>query len=182
MVNDGGKNVSENGDNKPKKNGKKTACELIQWINPDTVPFKATDRQKAFRRLARRLVSNGTYFKKDWYKESAKSAAADFKDHPVGPKEWRKWCRNDKFGAWFFEDFPEVEKISEEELRMLDNQWWDGVHEGMSNGESWAFDKYAKVRFSKEEAQRNTAETKELSEYLRSSSSGAKWRLPSAEA
>jgi len=65
---------------------------------------------------------------------------------------------------------------------MLDRQWWQGVSNGMNEGESWAFDKYAKVRFAKQEAQQASAEMSELKDYLGKGSSGSKWRLPSAEA
>ena len=174
--------MSSDGSNGNDGNGQGFKGELGQWINPEKLEFKPTARQKAFRRIARRMVSNGCFLKTSWYQESNRSESEVLKGHPVNPKEWRKWCKEARFGTWFYEDFPEVEPVSEEELRMLDRQWWQGVSNGMNEGESWAFDKYAKVRFAKQEAQQASAEMSELKDYLGKGSSGSKWRLPSAEA
>ena len=168
---------SNNDDSNNKNSG-----ELVQWINPDMLEYKATDRQRAFRRLARRLADSGQVFKKDWYRASGKSESAHLKDHAVTPSEFKRWCKNSKFLGWFFEDFPEVEPISEQELCLMDTVWWEGVHKGMQDGESWAYDRYAKVRFQKTEQAQSSEELRELREYLGGESSGNNWRLPSAEA
>ena len=164
----------------PKNNdgSNKNPGELVQWINPDSLEYKSTDRQKAFRRLARRLADSGQVFKKDWYRASGKSESVELKDHGVAPSEFKRWCKNSKFIGWFFEDFPEVEPVSEQELCLLDSVWWEGVHKGMQDGESWAYDRYAKVRFQAQSSE----ELRELREYLGGDTSGNNWRLPSAEA
>jgi hypothetical protein len=174
--------MSSNGSDGNDGNGQNFTGELVQWINPEKLEFKPTDRQKAFRRIARRMIANDCYFKDQWYRESTKSESEALKGHPVTPREWRQWCKEGRFGTWFFEDCAEVEPMSREELQMLDRSWWKGVANGMHEGEAWAFDKYAKVRFAKEEAGKATAEMSELKDYLGRGSAGDKWRLPSVEA
>lgn len=173
---------NSDGSNGSNGNGQNEFGELVQWINPEKLEYKSTDRQKAFRRLARRMADNGDVFKKQWYRSSGKSESANLKDHAVTPSEWKRWCKDSRFIGWFYEDFPEAEPVSEEELCLLDNVWWRGVYDGMRNGESWAFDRYSKVRFAKTEQAQTSADLKELRDYLGGDSSGNNWRLPSAEA
>ena len=156
--------------------------EVVQWIDPEAYNFEPTDRQKAFRRHVRHCVTNGIFLKSRWYTECLKSQSEKLKKHPVNTKDWRQWVKKAGFLAWFYEEFPEVDPISDQELRMMDNKWWDGVLQAMHEGEEWAYKIFARVRFHNAEVAQAKAETKELQDYLGRDSAGGAWRLPSAEA
>ena len=125
----------------------KGKTELTPWIDPELLDYKPTERQSAFRRCVRNCVMSGKYFKADWYRASARSESEAFKGHPVTPSEFKKWSQKKSFMVWFFEDFPETEPISEQELQMIEHKWWRGVLDAMDEGEEWAFRAFAKVRF-----------------------------------
>lgn len=169
--------MARNGSNgSPKPHG------VTPWIDPDLLNHKPTDRQKAFRRVARHCVVQGKLLKRDWYAGSATSESEIFKGHPVFPKEFRNWTNKKGFLVWFYEDFPEVEPISDQELQMIENKWWQGVLDAMDAGEEWAFRTFAKIRFEAKRAEKDREDTKELGEYLGNGSEGGAWHINAPEA
>ncbi|MAH48918.1 hypothetical protein CMI37_24030 [Candidatus Pacearchaeota archaeon] len=163
-------------------NGKKIPSELIGWIDPELLNHKPTDRQKAFRRVARHCVLNSKLLKSDWYAATTTSESEAFKSHPVTPSEWRRWTVRKSFMVWFYEDFPEVEPLSEQELQMIEHKWWKGVLDAMDAGEEWAYRAFAKVRYESRQAEENRTHTKELKEYLGNTSEGEAWHINAPEA
>ena len=153
-----------------RNNGRSGRTELTPWIDPELLDYKPTDRQSAFRRCVRNCVLNGKYLKADWYRASARSEAEAFKGHPVAPSEFKKWSQKKGFMVWFFEDFPEADPITEQELRMIEHKWWRGVLDAMDEG----------VAARMGEQQR--AENKELSDFLGSGSEGGAWHANAPEA
>ncbi|HCO00181.1 MAG TPA: hypothetical protein DIT31_07950 [Methylophaga sp.] len=165
-----------------RNNGRSGKTELTPWIDPELLDYKPTDRQSAFRRCVRNCVLNGKYLKADWYRASARSEAEAFKGHPVAPSEFKKWSQKKGFMVWFFEDFPEADPITEQELRMIEHKWWRGVLDAMDEGEEWAFRAFAKVRFEARKVEQQRAENKELSDFLGSGSEGGAWHANAPEA
>ena len=84
--------------------------------------------------------------------------------------------------VWFFEDFPEADPISEQEMQMIEHKWWRGVLDAMDEGEEWAFRAFAKVRFEARKVEQQRAENKELSDYLGGGSEGGAWHINAPEA
>ena len=164
------------------KNGKSAANELTPWIDPELLDYKPTDRQKAFRRVARNCVLNGHLLKRHWYGASAKAESEAFKGHPVTPSEFRRWAAKKSFLVWFYEDFPEAEPLSEQELQMIEHKWWQGVLDAMDAGEEWAYRAFAKVRYEAKRVDQQKAENKELQEYIGNASEGAAWHINAPEA
>jgi|TARA_R110001583_G_scaffold125733_3_gene277298 hypothetical protein len=163
-------------------NGKSAASELTPWIDPELLDYKATDRQKAFRRVARNCVLGGNFIKSDWYSASSRSGSEAFKDHPVTPSEFRRWGAKKAFMVWFYEDFPEVEPLSEQELQMIEHKWWKGVLEAMDAGEDWAYRAFAKVRFEARQVEQSRTQNKELQDFLGNGSEGSGWHINAPEA
>ena len=163
-------------------NGKSAANELTPWIDPELLDYKATDRQKAFRRVARNCVLGGKFIKSDWYAASARSESEAFKDHPVTPSEFRRWGAKKAFMVWFYEDFPEAEPLSEQELQMIEHKWWKGVLEAMDAGEDWAYRAFAKFRFEARQVEQNRTQNKELQDFLGNGSEGSGWHINAPEA
>ncbi len=120
--------------------------------------------------------------KSDWYRASARSESEAFKGHPVTPSEFKKWSQKKGFMVWFFEDFPEADPISEQEMQMIEHKWWRGVLDAMDEGEEWAFRAFAKVRFEARKVEQQRAENKELSDYLGGGSEGGAWHINAPEA
>ena len=164
------------------RNGKSAANELTPWIDPELLDYNPTARQKAFRRVARHCVLNGKCLKSDWYASSAKSESEAFKDHPVAPSEFKRWTGKKSFLVWFYEDFPEAEPLSEQELQMIEHKWWNGVLEAMDAGEEWAYRAFAKVRYESRKAEQNRVENKELQDFLGNGSEGSAWHINAPEA
>jgi len=164
------------------RNGKSAANELTPWIDPELLDYKPTDRQRAFRRVARNCVLNGNLLKRHWYAASTRSESDAFKGHPVAPSEFRKWTAKKAFLVWFYEDFPEVEPLSEQELQMIEHKWWQGVLDAMDAGEEWAYRAFAKVRYEARRVEQQKAENKELQDYIGNSSEGAAWHINAPEA
>ena len=164
------------------RNGKSAANELTPWIDPELLEYKATDRQKAFRRVARNCVLNGKYLKRHWYAASSRSESEVFKEHPVAPSEFRRWSAKKAFMVWFFEDFPEVEPVSEQELQMIEHKWWQGILDAMDAGEEWGYRAFAKVRYEGRMVEQQKAENKELQDYIGNSSEGSAWHINAPEA
>ena len=165
-----------------RNNGRSGKTALTPWIAPELLDYKPTDRQSAFRRCVRNCVLNGKYLKADWYRASARSEAEAFKGHPVSPSEFKKWSQKKGFMVWFFEDFPEADPITEQELRMIEHKWWRGVLDAMDEGEEWAFRAFAKVRFEARKVEQQRAENKELSDFLGNGSEGGAWHVNAPEA
>tara|TARA_R110000851_G_scaffold320809_1_gene485862 strand:+ start:337 stop:591 length:255 start_codon:yes stop_codon:yes gene_type:complete len=84
--------------------------------------------------------------------------------------------------VWFYEDFPEVEPLSEQELQMIEHKWWQGVLDAMDAGEEWAYRAFAKVRYEARRVDQQKAETKELREYIGNGSEGSAWHTNVPEA
>ena len=169
--------MGRNGNNK-----KSAANELTPWIDPELLDYKATDRQKAFRRVARNCVLSGKYLKRHWYLSSSRSESESFKGHPVTPSEFRRWSAKKAFMVWFFEDFPEVEPISEQEPQMIEHKWWQGVLDAMDEGEEWGYRAFAKVRYEARRVDQQKADNKELEEYIGNTSEGSAWYINAPEA
>lgn len=172
--------MAENGNGQKPGGADGELFEVMQWVDPESLKFTPSTRQKYFRNVVRKQVVAGKFFRKHWY-QSANAGSDVFKKEPIGPAELRKWLRSAGFKAWFYDEFPEAEPISEEELRFLDQQWWSGVNDGMSDGQKWAYEVYAKIRFISRKSEQDNSEVKELEEYFRAGDS-AKWRVPAAEA
>jgi hypothetical protein len=163
-------------------NGKSAANELTPWIDPELLEYKPTARQKAFRRVARNCVLGGQLLKSDWYVASSRSESEAFKGHPVAPSEWKRWSAKKGFLVWFYEDFPEAEPLSEQELQMIEHKWWRGILDAMDAGEEWGYRAFAKVRYEAKRAEQDKADSKELREFLGSGSEGAAWHINAPEA
>jgi len=163
-------------------NGSPASSELMAWIDPELLDYKPKLRQSAFRRIARRMVIQGNLLKSDWYGATTTSESEAFKGHPVTPSEFRRWTQKRGFLVWFYEDFPEAEPISEQELQMIEHKWWRGVLDAMDAGEEWAFRIFAKIRYESKAAIQNKVKDKELSDFLGNSSEGAAWHANAPEA
>ena len=131
-----------------------------EWLKADDNGFRPTPQQEKFRQLAYRMALRKRFFRGEWYKE------------------------DDRFVAWFYDEFPDTAELSEEEFKMMDMQYWTGVRDAMSEGEEWAYRQYAKTRFDSAAAKKEAADTESLVE-LRAyfdAGGGDSWKVEPGEA
>ena len=152
------------------------------WLKADDNGFRATPQQEKFRELAYRMASRKRFFRGEWYKATK---AKEYTGAPSNERTWARWCtEDDRFLAWFYEEFPETSEISEEEFRMMDMQYWTGVRDAMTEGEEWAYRQYAKTRFDSAAAKKDAADSESLLE-LRAYfdvGGGESWKVKPGEA
>ena len=150
------------------------------WLKPDNNEFNPTYQQEKFRELAYKMARYKKFFRGEWYKATKKK---EYSGVPINERTWNRWCNEDeKFRAWFYDEFPETSELSEEEFRMMDTQYWTGVRDAMGDGEEWAYRAFAKVRFEARQVEQNRTQNKELEEFLGNGSEGAGWHMNAPEA
>jgi len=164
------------------KDGHVDCAEVEQWTSPGHVEFKPSRQQEKFRKVAYRMAKSGKYFRGEWFKATE---AKNYSGMKINERVWQRWLsESNEFKVWFFEEFPMIQEVSEEELKSMDSQFWVGIRDAMQEGEDWAYRQYAKTRFesrnAKQEAQTST-ELKELRGYF-GESGGDRWKLPTGEA
>jgi hypothetical protein len=132
------------------------------WLKADDNEFRPTHQQEKFRELAYKMARYKKFFRGEWYKATKKK---EYSGVPINERTWNRWCTEDeKFRAWFYDEFPETSELSEEEFRMMDMQYWTGVRDAMGDGEEWAYRQYAKTRFDSAAAKKDQAESESLLE------------------
>lgn len=164
------------------ENGHVDCSEVEQWTVPGKVEFKPSRQQEKFRKAAYRMSKSGKYFRGEWFRATE---AKNYSGMKINERVWQRWIsEGEGFKIWFFEEFPMIQEVSEEELKSMDSQFWIGIRDAMQEGEDWAYRQYAKTRFesrnAKQEAEAST-ELKELRGYF-SESTGDRWKLPAGEA
>tara|TARA_Y100000114_G_scaffold102928_1_gene96055 strand:- start:284 stop:844 length:561 start_codon:yes stop_codon:yes gene_type:complete len=152
------------------------------WLKPDDNGFRPTPQQEKFRQLAYRMATRKRFFRGEWYKATK---AKEYNGATINERTWARWCKEDeRFLAWFYDEFPDTAEISEEEFKMMDMQYWVGVRDAMHEGEEWAYRQYAKTRFDSAAAKRDAADNDSLME-LRAYfdvSGGNSWKVNPGEA
>jgi len=153
---------------------------VAEWTKPRKPPFRPNKRQVEFKKCAEKMASKGKYFRWEWFMATTKKG---WVGETVTDTEWRVWVEKDKrFEAWFWKDFIMSAGITEQEMRMLESQFWIGVRDGMQEGEEWAYKQFAKVRFdTNKKTQTNSETMQEFRDYF-NSASGASWNAQLAEA
>ena len=141
--------------------------------------FRATPDQVRFRDLAMNLSKKGYYFRTEWFEATRKPG---YRGVEISENIWIRWVDSQKnFLAWFFDEFPLAQEVSEAEMRMMDSRFWHGIRNAREGGEEWAYRQYARVRFEKsgsKKTQENPAELDELRKYFKSGG-GERWRTHS---
>ena len=154
------------------------APEVISLIKGEDehMGFRATPDQVCFQKLAKDLAKKGQYFRGEWFEATKRPG---YRGVEIRESIWIRWIDSQKhFMAWFFDDFPLAQEVSESELKMMDIRFWHGIRNAMEGGEEWAYRQYARVRFEKtgaKKSQENPAELDELRKYFKSGG-GERWR------
>jgi|TARA_R100000426_G_scaffold81831_1_gene59913 hypothetical protein len=153
-----------------------------EWLKADDNGFRPTPQQEKFRQLAYRMALRKRFFRGEWYKATK---AKEYQGVAISERTWARWCKeDDRFVAWFYDEFPDTAELSEEEFKMMDMQYWTGVRDAMSEGEEWAYRQYAKTRFDSAAAKKEAADTESLVE-LRAyfdAGGGDSWKVEPGEA
>ena len=153
-----------------------------EWLKADDNGFRPTPQQEKFRQLAYRMALRKRFFRGEWYKATK---AKEYQGVAISERTWARWCKeDDRFVAWFYDEFPDTAELSEEEFKMMDMQYWTGVRDAMSEGEEWAYRQYAKTRFDSAAAKKDAADTESLVE-LRAyfdAGGGDSWKVEPGEA
>ena len=99
-----------------------------EWLKADDNGFRPTPQQEKFRQLAYRMALRKA------------TKAKEYQGTPISERTWARWCKeDDRFMAWFYDEFPDTAELSEEEFKMMDMQYWTGVRDAMTEGEEWAY-------------------------------------------
>ena len=153
-----------------------------EWLKADDNGFRPTPQQEKFRQLAYRMALRKRFFRGEWYKSTK---AKEYQGTPISERTWARWCKeDDRFMAWFYDEFPDTAELSEEEFKMMDMQYWTGVRDAMTEGEEWAYRQYAKTRFDSAAAKRDAADSESMME-LRAyfdAGGGESWKIEPGEA
>lgn len=156
--------------------------EVSDWLKSAAPGFKPTRQQEKFRKLAYKMARRKKFFRGEWFRATGEKSYTGVK---INERIWARWANESEFfKVWFFDEFPSVEGISDEEFAMMDQQFWVGLRDGMDADEEWAFRQYAKTRFDGPGAKKAGQETEDLSElreYFKSSDGGA-WSAKPGEA
>lgn len=136
--------------------------EVEEWLKESAPGFKPTRQQEKFRKLAYVMAKRKKFFRGEWFRATAKKSYTGVQ---VNERIWCRWiAESHGFKAWFFDEFPFVEGVSDEEFTMMDQQFWTGIRDGMEEGEEWAYRQYAKTRFDGPGARKSEQESSELKE------------------
>jgi hypothetical protein len=136
--------------------------QVNEWLKADDNGFRPTPQQEMFRSLAYRMAQRKRFFRGEWYKATK---AKEYQGVSISERTWSRWCKeDDRFVAWFYEEFPDTAELSEQEFKMMDMQYWTGVRDAMGEGEEWAYRQYAKTRFDSAAAKRDAADSESLME------------------
>jgi len=156
--------------------------QVNEWLKPDDNGFRPTPQQEKFRLLSYRMAQRKRFFRGEWYKATK---AKEYQGVVVNERTWSRWCKeDDRFLAWFYDEFPDTAEISEQEFKMMDTQYWVGVRDAMSEGEEWAYRQYAKTRFDSAAAKKDAADSESLIQ-LRTyfnDGGGESWKVEPGEA
>jgi hypothetical protein len=168
-----------NGNNGSNDSGK---LELMTaWINPENVkPFTPSPRQVAYQELAIQSCEEGKFFKKDWMARSREHP--QFQKIPMRQSEWAKWSRDYEFVSWFYDAIPQAQDRDEFERRMMDNQFWTGLSDGLQAKKEWAYSVYAKVAYGNNAKQNQSQQREQIRDWLGSPDEAKKWKGRPAEA
>lgn len=153
---------------------------ITAWIDPAKLEFKPNKRQEAFRELAISSVEEGQYFQKDWFAKSRNEPI--FKKNPMRQSEWKKWNQSADFKIWFYSEFPVASGPSEFELQMMDQEFWEGVRDGIRDKREWSYKLYAKLRWGDTQAAQRREEAAELRAFLGDGKESNEWHAVVAEA
>ncbi len=155
--------------------------DVDDWLVSKGRTFRPTNQQDRFRKLAIRLAKKGKCFRGEWFRASHDPK---YTGASVDEEIWSMWVElGEPFMKWFFTDFPGMTEIGDVEYQMMDNQFWTGIRDGMSEGEEWAYRQYSKVRIepSIKQKEDNEPQMREIHEYL-SLKGGNGWRADTGEA
>lgn len=136
--------------------------DVEQWLDSEKLGFKPTSQQEKFKQLAYRMAKRRRFFRNEWFEATREK---NYKGTVINERTWNRWCKeSEHFKMWFYEDFPYVKEVSEEEFSMMDAQYWTGVRDAMTEGEEWAYRQYAKTRFDSAAAKKDQADSESLIE------------------
>lgn len=145
-------------------------------------PFRPTARQADFRAFVRALLDDPPIDAARELRPMAGDWLALQREYPeraitpqVGLKEWLRWERQEGFGAWWGQAFPEWATPTETDLLRLAALYYRGLVDHMQTGQPWAYQQMGRIEKDRRAIKATEGDLHEdLTSWLKKDTSG--WR------
>lgn len=152
---------------------------VTAWLNPDKLDsFEPNKRQLAFQKVATDATEEGFLLKREWLVRARGVEA--FKKRPMRWNEYERWCAIPGFTKWFWEGFPPIGAPDDDELRLIDGQFWDGLIQGMKGQREWAYKLFSRIRHDNQNGKGTAQDDQEMQAFFGADNEAEGWHVAEA--